>query len=149
VTLARKAVARVGLCLVLIAIVSTMVAGCGDSDSTPKVSWNSPSQGSEVFGIARLKISASSNEGISEVKFYCDSVDDQHLIGTVANPTDSLYTQMFPPLCFISPDIVLSVNPMFKTVSIIPGIDMAAPERTETRRGLFKSPNFLFDRSST
>lgn len=95
VMLVRKAVARVGLCLVLIAVVLPTVAGCGSADSTPKVSWNSPSQGSEVFGIARLKVSASSSEGISEVKFYCDSIDDQHLIGTVANPTDSLYTQMW------------------------------------------------------
>ena len=93
--LIRKAVARLGLCVVLMAAVATMAAGCGGSDSTPKVSWKSPSEGSSVFGIARLKVSTTSSENISQVKFYCDSVDDAHLIGTVANPTDSLYTQMW------------------------------------------------------
>ena len=90
-----KGMLRVLLCLALIAMVLPMVAGCGDTNSTPKVSWNSPSQGSNVFGIARLKVSATSSENISQVKFYCDSVDNAHLIGTVANPTDSLYTQVW------------------------------------------------------
>ena len=86
---------RVLLCLVLIAMVLPTVAGCEDTDSTPKVSWKSPSQGDDVFGIARLKVSTSSSENISEVKFYCDSIDDAHLIGTVANPTDSRCTQVW------------------------------------------------------
>ena len=86
---------RVLLCLVLMAMVLPTVAGCEDTDSTPKVSWKSPSQGDDVFGIARLKVSTSSSENISEVKFYCDSIDDAHLIGTVANPTDSLCTQVW------------------------------------------------------
>ena len=93
--LIRKAVARLGLCAVLMAAVATMAGGCGGSDSTPKVSWNSPGQGGNVFGIARLKVSATSSKNISQVKFYCDSIDDAHLIGTVASPTDSLYTQMW------------------------------------------------------
>ena len=33
--------------------------------------------------------------------------------------------------------------PTFNTVSIIPGIESLAPERTETNNGLFTSPNFL------
>jgi hypothetical protein len=82
------------LCLVLIAMVLSSVAGCGEANG-PKISWSSPSQGDEVFGIARLKVRTNSDSSVSEVKFYCDSVDDAHLIGTVANPTDSLYTQVW------------------------------------------------------
>ena len=38
---------------------------------------------------------------------------------------------------------VLSFNPRFKIVSIIPGIETLAPDLTETKSGLFKSPNFF------
>eukprot|EP00961_Rhodomonas_salina_P260737 3523551-Rhodomonas_salina.1 len=37
----------------------------------------------------------------------------------------------------------MSLRPRFRTVSIIPGIDTAAPERTETSRGSFGSPKTL------
>ncbi len=84
---------RVLQCLLVMAVVLMTAAGCGSTDSTSKISWSSPSQGDEVFGIARLKIKASSGKGVSEVKFYCDSVDSAHLIGTVDTPSDSLYTQ--------------------------------------------------------
>ena len=40
---------------------------------------------------------------------------------------------------------VLSFNPRFKMVSIIPGIETLAPDLTETKSGLFKSPNFFED----
>jgi hypothetical protein len=86
---------RVLLCLVLIAMGLSSVAGCEGGDSSPKVSWSSPGDGGEVFGIARLKVKASSGEGISEVKFYCDSIDAAHLIGTVDTSSDSLYTQLW------------------------------------------------------
>jgi hypothetical protein len=90
-----RSIARVVLCLVLTAMVLSSMTGCGGGDGTPKVSWNSPTQGSDVFGIARLKVSATSSENISQVEFYCDSVDNAHLIGTVVNQTDSLYTQVW------------------------------------------------------
>ena len=35
------------------------------------------------------------------------------------------------------------VIPTFKTVSIIPGIECFAPDRTETRSGEFRLPSFL------
>ena len=54
------------------------------------------------------------------------------------------YTNLGLFVLFIKPGIVLLVNPTFKTVSIIPGIDCLAPERTERRRGLLLSPNFAF-----
>ena len=38
---------------------------------------------------------------------------------------------------------VVSFKPKFKIVSIIPGIDTLAPERTETNKGSLASPNFL------
>ena len=38
---------------------------------------------------------------------------------------------------------VSSFKPRFKMVSIIPGIESRAPERTDKRRGFFKSPSFL------
>src|SRR5260370_4112566 len=44
---------------------------------------------------------------------------------------------------FVSPLVVSSLRPRFRTVSIMPGIENLAPERTLTRRGLFGSPNFL------
>ena len=40
-----------------------------------------------------------------------------------------------------NPSTVRSFNPTFKTVSIIPGIDARAPERTETSNGFAGSPN--------
>ncbi len=36
-----------------------------------------------------------------------------------------------------------SFKPRFRIVSIIPGIEALAPERTETRRGFSLSPNFF------
>jgi len=88
--LISKGILRALLSLVMIAMVLSTVAGC---ESGPKISWSSPGDGDEVFGIARLKVKASSGEDVSEVKFYCDSVDDAHLIGSVDSPSDSLYTQ--------------------------------------------------------
>ena len=38
--------------------------------------------------------------------------------------------------------MVFDVRPTFNTVSIIPGIDCLAPDRIETNRGSFASPNF-------
>ena len=35
------------------------------------------------------------------------------------------------------------VIPTFKTVSIMPGIECLAPDRTETSRGLLASPKFF------
>lgn len=90
-----RSVVRVALCILVIATVLSSVGGCEEADSGPKISWNSPTEGGNVFGIARLKVSATSSENISQVKFYCDSVDNARLIGTVANPTDSLYTQVW------------------------------------------------------
>jgi hypothetical protein len=92
-----KAFGRVfGVLLCLVAVVLPCVAGCGNTDTGPKVSWNSPGGGTEVFGIARLKVSTISSDNISEVKFYCDFVDDAHLIGTVATTTsDNTYTQVW------------------------------------------------------
>ena len=43
----------------------------------------------------------------------------------------------------MSPGIVLLVSPIFKTVSIIPGIDCLAPDLTERSRGLVASPNLV------
>ena len=40
----------------------------------------------------------------------------------------------------IKAGIVLLVNPMFKTVSIIPGIDILAPDLTDNNSGFFMSP---------
>ena len=36
-----------------------------------------------------------------------------------------------------------SFRPRFRMVSIMPGMEARAPERTETSRGFFRSPNFL------
>ncbi|MDM7999838.1 MAG: Ig-like domain-containing protein [Dehalococcoidia bacterium] len=88
-----RSMVRMALSLAGIAVVLSSVARCGNEDAGPKVSWSSPADGAEVFGIARLKVKASSSEGVSEVKFYCDSVSSAHLIGTITSPVDSLYTQ--------------------------------------------------------
>jgi len=37
----------------------------------------------------------------------------------------------------------LSFSPILRIVSIIPGIDIAAPERTENSKGSSGSPNFF------
>ena len=41
------------------------------------------------------------------------------------------------------PFVVSSLRPRFRTVSIMPGIENFAPERTLTRSGSLTSPNFL------
>src|SRR5437899_2222147 len=49
----------------------------------------------------------------------------------------------------ISPSTVASFKPRLRMVSIIPGIETAAPERTDTSSGFLGSPNFfLLTRSS-
>ncbi len=84
-------------CLILIALLLVTAAGCGggdgDTDGAVEVSWSSPGRDAEVFGVARLRVEASSQEEISEVSFYCDTVDDAHRIGTVTDNVGSLYTQ--------------------------------------------------------
>ena len=53
------------------------------------------------------------------------------------------------PVSATRPSRVSSLRPRLRTVSIIPGIENLAPERTETRSGFFGSPNPLPDRRST
>ncbi len=93
----RSSIPRLASCLVLVALLLLTAAGCGgedgDADGNLEVSWSSPAQKNEVFGIALLKVSASSDEGISEVRFYCDSVDAAHLIGTATENTGTHYSQ--------------------------------------------------------
>ena len=45
---------------------------------------------------------------------------------------------------FAIPKTASSFKPRFKTVSIIPGIDTLAPERTEISNGFSLSPNLAF-----
>ncbi len=96
---AGKGFLRVASFALLLAVLLTAAAGCGakdsNSDTSLEVSWSSPGQGSEIFGIARLKVSARSDKGVSEVKFYCDGVDDAHLIGRVTDNIGTLYTQVW------------------------------------------------------
>ncbi len=95
----RRSTLRMASCLILVALLLVTAAGCGDgggeADGTLEISWSSPGQGDEAFGIARLTVNASSDAGISEVSFYHDAVDDAHLIGTVSSPTESVCTQMW------------------------------------------------------
>src|SRR5690606_27544877 len=53
------------------------------------------------------------------------------------------YANRALPLCLASPSTVRSFIPRFRMVSIMPGIEMAAPERTDTSNGLAGSPNCL------
>jgi hypothetical protein len=83
----------VGTVFILAFALVVAVSGCGGTSAKPHVSWYRPSNGSDVYGIASLKVKASADEGVAAVKFYWDSVDDEHLIGTVTTASDSLYTQ--------------------------------------------------------
>ena len=47
------------------------------------------------------------------------------------------------PVCSASDCATSGVIPTLRTVSIMPGIENFAPERTETKSGFFGSPNFL------
>ena len=47
------------------------------------------------------------------------------------------------PVSLAMASAVVSFNPRLRTVSIIPGIDIAAPDLTETKSGFFSEPNFL------
>ena len=53
------------------------------------------------------------------------------------------------PVSAIRPCSVCSLRPRLRTVSIIPGIENLAPERTDTSSGFFASPKPLPDRRST
>jgi len=53
------------------------------------------------------------------------------------------YTKRGLPVFSISPGMVLEQRPILRMVSIIPGIELLAPERQLTRRGSLLSPNFL------
>ena len=53
------------------------------------------------------------------------------------------------PLCAASPTTLESVNPTFSTVSIIPGMENFAPERTDTSSGSDGSPSRRPIRSSS
>ena len=46
-------------------------------------------------------------------------------------------------LASASASTVWSFRPRLRIVSIMPGIESRAPERTETSSGFFRSPNFL------
>ncbi len=46
------------------------------------------------------------------------------------------------PVFAIKPGIVFEHRPTLRTVSIIPGIDLRAPDLTEMSSGLPASPNF-------
>ena len=46
-------------------------------------------------------------------------------------------------VCTANPSTVFSFNPKFKIVSIIPGIEIAAPERTETSSGFLVEFHFF------
>jgi len=46
-------------------------------------------------------------------------------------------------VAFARPVTESSLRPRFRIVFIMPGIEIAAPERTDTSRGFFWSPNFL------
>ncbi len=87
--------ACLALTLILLATVGACGGGNGNAGSNLEVAWSSPSRNAEVFGIARIKVSATSDKGISEVRFYCDEVDDAHLIGSVTDNTGTLYTQVW------------------------------------------------------
>ena len=54
------------------------------------------------------------------------------------------YTNLGFPVFLIRPGIVSAHKPMLRTVSIMPGIELLAPERHEMRRGASLSPNFIF-----
>jgi hypothetical protein len=84
--LIRKRVTGTLLCAALIAVILASSNCCRN-----EVVWRSPDAGEEVFGIVRLTVRASPADDVSIVKFYYDSVDDEHLIGTVSAPTDSEY----------------------------------------------------------
>ncbi len=53
------------------------------------------------------------------------------------------YTNRSLPVFSTRPGMVFEHSPIFKTVSIIPGIDIRAPLRQETNSGFSGSPNFI------
>ncbi len=92
-----RSIPRTALCLVLIAVLLLTAAGCGreeaGGDGALRVSWSRPGRNAGVFGIACLVVEAGSDEGVSEVRFYCDAPDDAHLIGAVTDNIGALYSQ--------------------------------------------------------
>ncbi|HWR70020.1 MAG TPA: Ig-like domain-containing protein, partial [Dehalococcoidia bacterium] len=91
----RRSTAQVALCLMVIAMLLPTLVGCGGAETGAdlEVWWYGPTEGSDIYGIVRLRADASADEGVAAVEFYYDSVDDEHLIGAVDTPSGSLYTQ--------------------------------------------------------
>ena len=59
------------------------------------------------------------------------------------------HTKRGLPVLATRPSTTLSLRPRLRMVSIIPGIEARAPERTETKSGFSTSPNLEFIRPST
>ena len=55
------------------------------------------------------------------------------------------YANLRLPVAAARPSTAASVSPRFRMVCIIPGIETAAPERTETRSGFSLVPKFFPD----
>ena len=53
------------------------------------------------------------------------------------------------PVLRMSPSTTVSFSPRFRIVSIIPGMEARAPDRTDTNNGFSTSPNLDFINSST
>jgi hypothetical protein len=68
-----------------------MGGGCGGKDEA--IRWRSPDDGEEVWGIVDLKVKADADHDVAEVKFYCDAVDEEHLIGIVSDAADLVYAR--------------------------------------------------------
>jgi hypothetical protein len=94
--LCRECGATPVLCSLIVAVMLAAGACCPDCGGRALgVSWASPDDEEEVWGIVRLMAEASGDNGVSSVKFYYDSVDGEHLIGTVSTAIDSIYTQVW------------------------------------------------------
>ena len=93
----RKEGSRVAVCLLLaLALLATSGCSCGNgAEDMQVVFWTGPVDNEEVWGIVRLTVESSADEDVSAVKFYCDVVDNNHLIGTVTSAIDTAYTQVW------------------------------------------------------
>lgn len=80
---------KIVVCLLLVFTVF-FASGCESSDSELGISLTGLNDGDEVWGIVKV-VTKVSGDDISSVKFYYDTVDDNHIIGTPITQSGSKY----------------------------------------------------------
>jgi len=78
--------------LITAALVAGFLFCTGCQNSGPVISWTSPGDGADVYGVVLLKAAANANRGIASIGFYIDEIDEDHRISTADASGDTAAT---------------------------------------------------------